>query len=181
MICEGLGALAFQHALRHDWQATLDFRLRIAEAAEGTDNRLIPMINGPGLAEAYLELGQLEQAMEDLEPALQMARESDSPIPEARALRVRARIHAAQGEWDPAVADFSRAAELCEQWKSRLLLAQVLLDWGLLQADHEGQEPARATLQRALEIFAECGAEYWVGRAQTALQQLAAEGQGAES
>jgi tetratricopeptide (TPR) repeat protein len=181
MICEGLGALAYQHARRHEWQAALECRRRIAEAAEGTDNRLIPMINGPGLAEAHLELGQLEQASESLATALQTARESGSPIPEAQALRVRARIHAARGEWDQALADFSRAIELCEQWNGRLLLAQILLNWGQLQAEHEGPQPARKSLERALEIFTECGAGYWVGRAQTALQQLAAEGQGAES
>jgi len=172
MISEGLGALAYQHALRHEWQAALECRRRIAEAAEGTDNRIIPMFNGPGLAEAQLEIGQLEQASESLSPALQTARESGSPIPEARVLRVRARIHAAQGDWTQAVADFGHAAELCERWKSRLLLAQVLLDWGQLQAEHEGPQPARKSLERALEIFGECGAEFWVQRTRAALAEI---------
>jgi tetratricopeptide (TPR) repeat protein len=176
MICEGLGALAYQHAQRREWKATLECRRRIAEAAEGTDNRLIPMLNGPGLAEAHLELGQLEQASKSLATALQTARESGSPIPEARALRVRARIQAAQGDWAQAVADFGRAAELCQQWQSRLLLAQVLLDWGQLQAGHEGPQPARKSLERALEIFAECGAHFWVGRTRDAIRQLAVQG-----
>jgi tetratricopeptide (TPR) repeat protein len=117
-------------------------------------------------------LGQLERASESLETALQIARESDSPIPEARSLRVRARIHAAQGESDQAVVDFSRAVELCEQWKSRLLLAQVLLDWGRLQADHDGLELARATLHRALDIFTDCSAEFWVQRTRVALAEI---------
>ncbi|HEX9675823.1 MAG TPA: protein kinase [Anaerolineales bacterium] len=172
MTCEALDAQASLRELNADWQGALELRLRTVEAAADTDNRLIPMINGPGLAEAYLELGQLEQALEALGPALQIARESDSPIPEARSLRVRGRINAAQGDWDQAVADFSRAVELCEQWKGRLLLAQVLLDWGRLQADHEGQEPARATLERALELFTECGAEFWVQRTRAALADL---------
>ena len=176
IICEGLGALAYQHALHHEWQATLECRLRIVEAAAGTDNRLIPMINGPGLAEAYLELGQLAQASESVTPALQIAKESGSPIPEARALQVRARIHAARGNWEQAVADSRQAAGLCEQWKSRLLLAQVLLDWGQLQAVHEGEEPARTTLERALATFAECGAEFWVQQTRAALDELEQDG-----
>jgi len=172
MTCEALDAQANLCELGEDWQAALDVRMRTVQAAAGTDNRLIPMINGPGLAEAYLELGQLERASESLQIALQIALESDSPIPEARALRVRGRIRAAQGNWDQAVADFSRAVELCERWKSRLLLAQVLLDWGRLQADHEGQELARTTLHRALDIFTDCGAEFWVQRIRAALAEL---------
>jgi tetratricopeptide (TPR) repeat protein len=172
MTCEALDARANLRELEGDWRGALESRASTVEAAADSDNRLIPMINGPGLAEAYLESGQLERALEELEPALQIARESDSPIPEARALRVRARIHAGQGEWDQAVADFSRAVELCEQWKSRLLLAQVLLDWGLLQADHEGQELARTTLRRALDVFTDCGAEFWVQRTRAALAEI---------
>jgi len=172
MICEAQDALANIHALGSDWPAALECRLRTVDAGADTDNRLMPMINGPGLAEAYLELGQLEQASESLEPALRIARESGSPIPEAQALQVRARIHASQGDWEQAVADFRQAAGLCEQWKSRLLLAQVLLDWGQLQAVHEGEEPARATLERALATFAECGAEFWVRRTRAASDKI---------
>jgi tetratricopeptide (TPR) repeat protein len=172
MTCEAFDAQANLREVEGNWQGALESRIRTVEAAADTDNRLIPMINGPGLAEAHLELGQVEQALEALEPALQIARESNSPIPEARALRVRGRIHAAQGDWDQAVADFSRAIELCEQWNGRLLLAQVFLDWGLLQADHEVREPARKSLERALEIFSECGAEFWVQRTRAALAEI---------
>jgi tetratricopeptide (TPR) repeat protein len=176
MICVAQEALANLHGLRGDWSAALECLLRTVASATETDNRLIPMINGPGLAEARLELGQLEQASESVAPALQIARDSNSPIPEARALRVRARIHAAQGGWEQAAVDFRRAAELCEQWKSRLLLAQVLLDWGRLQAEHEGQVPARATLDRALGLFAESGAEFWVERTRAALDEIEQDG-----
>jgi tetratricopeptide (TPR) repeat protein len=176
MTCEALDAQANLREMEGDWHGALEARMRTVEAASDSDNCLIPMINGPGLAEAYLELGQLEQALESLEPALQIARESNSPIPEARALRVRGRIRAAQGDWDQAEADFGRAVELCEQWKGRLLLAQILLDWGQLQAEHEGPQPARKSLERALEIFSECGAQFWVGRTRDAIRQLAAEG-----
>jgi tetratricopeptide (TPR) repeat protein len=176
MICVAQEALANLHGLRGDWSAALECLLRTVASATETDNRLIPMINGPGLAEARLELGQLEQASESVAPALQIARDSNSPIPGARALRVRARIHAAQGGWEQAAVDFRRAAELCEQWKSRLLLAQVLLDWGRLQAEHEGQVPARATLDRALGLFAESGAEFWVERTRAALDEIEQDG-----
>jgi tetratricopeptide (TPR) repeat protein len=172
MTCEALDAGANLREIEGDWQGALESRMLTVQAAADSDNRLIPMINGPGLAEAYLELGQLERASESLEIALQIARESDSPIPEARSLRVRARIHAAQGEWDQALADFGRAVELCERWKGRLLLAQVLLDWGRLQADHEGQEPAGTTLHRALDIFTDCGAEFWIQRTRAALAEI---------
>jgi tetratricopeptide (TPR) repeat protein len=181
MICEAQDALANIHALGGDWQAALECRLRTVETGADTDNRLIPMINGPGMAEAYLELGQLEQATESVTPALQIARESGSPIPEARALQVRARIHAARGDWEQAAADFRQAAGLCEEWKSRLLLAQVLLDWARLQADHEGREQARATLDRALGLFTESGAEFWVLRTRAALDEIEPHGMSSHS
>jgi tetratricopeptide (TPR) repeat protein len=175
MTCQALDAQAYLCGLRGDWAAALQARQRVVEAAADTDNRLIPMANGPELAEAYFELGQPDHAGQPLESALRIARESDSAIPEARALRVRGRIRAAQGDWGGAQADFGRGVELCEQWKDRLLLARTLLDWGQLQAQRESGEAARKTLARALGIFSECGAQPWVKRTKRALQGLAAE------
>jgi tetratricopeptide (TPR) repeat protein len=176
--CMAFDAQAYLCWLRGDWAAALEARQRIATAAADTDNRLIPMVNDPALAEVYLELGQPERALETLRLALQIAGESDSPIPQARALHARARIRFALGEADRGTADFRRAVEICERWKSRLLQAQVLLNWGRLQIEGEPPPAGRRTLQGALDLFAQCGAQHWVGQTRAALQEEAQRGQG---
>ena len=70
MICVAQDALAYLHGLNGEWQQALESRQVTVEAARGSDNRLIPMINNPGLAEALLETGRADEAARHLEEGL---------------------------------------------------------------------------------------------------------------
>ena len=137
------------------------------------DNHLIPMVIGPGHAEALLEIGELEKAAQVASESLAVARESGSPIPGAEALRVIGRVETATSDFERAQKTFSGAANICEEWKSRILLGQILLDWGRLLAMRGDADPARTTLERALETFQAYGALLWVDRTRVLLEETA--------
>jgi tetratricopeptide (TPR) repeat protein len=137
------------------------------------DNRLIPMVNGPGHAEALLEIGELEKAAQVASESLAIARESGSPIPEAQALRVIGRVETAKSDFESSQKTFGGTAKICEEWKSRILLGQILVDWGRLLAMRGDADPARTTLERALETFQAYGAVFWVDRTRVLLEETA--------
>ncbi len=181
MICTAQDALAYLQGLQGEWQQALASREVTVKAFEGSDNRLIPMVNGPGLAEALLETGQDEEADKIAQDVLGIARESKSPVPEARALRALGRVHAHRDESDAAAQAYADAVKLCEEWGSQLLAGRILIDWASLQAAHESKRMAASTLKRTLEIFDAAGAKYWVDRARAALDGLALEGASQDS
>jgi len=175
MIATAQDALAYLHELGGEWQQALTIRGVTVEAALGSDNRLIPMINGPGLAEAFLETEQLDKAEELIQEVLQITGRDRYPAPAARALRVLGRIRARRGEAELASKSFAEALSLCEEWDSQLIMGRILLDSASLQAAGESKQAA-ATLQRSLEIFEAAGAKFWVDRAHAALDQLTLQG-----
>jgi tetratricopeptide (TPR) repeat protein len=142
MIATAQDTLAYLHELRGEWQEAIAVRGVTIEAALGTDNRLIPMINDPGLAEGLLETEQIDRAEEIIQDVLQISGRDRYPIPAARALRVFGRIHAHREEFEPAAETYAEALRICEEWKSRLLAGRVLLDWAALEAAQGSGEAA---------------------------------------
>lgn len=175
MIATAQDALAYLHELRDEWQQAHAVRGVTNEAALGTDNRLIPMLNGPGLAEALLEAKQVDEADELVQEVLQISERTRYPVVAARALRVLGRIHAHREEFEQAAETFAEALRICEEWKSRLLAGRILLDWASLDVSQGSKEEATSKLERAMEIFETAKAEYWVKRTREALSELASE------
>ena len=181
MIATAQDALAYVHELRGEWQDAQAVREVTIEAAVGTDNRLIPMVNGPGLAEALLEAKQVDDADELVQEVLQISERARYPVVAARAIRVMARIHAHRDETEKAAEAFAEALRLCEEWNSQMLAGRILLDWAALESAQGSTDPAASKLERALEIFESTGAKYWLDRTQAALDELAQEGASQES
>jgi serine/threonine protein kinase/tetratricopeptide (TPR) repeat protein len=175
MIATAQDALAYLPELQGDWQKARAIRGVTVEAALGTDNRLIPMVNGPGLAEALLEAKQVDEADELVQGVLQISERNRYPVVAARALRVLGRIHAHREEFEQAAETFAEALMICEKWNSRLLAGRILLDWAALEAAQGSTEAAEGKLERALEIFESSGAKFWVERTRAALDELALE------
>jgi tetratricopeptide (TPR) repeat protein len=176
MIATAQDALAYLPELRGDWQEAQAVREVAVKAALGTDNRLIPMVNDPGLAEALLEAGDAVKSEELIEAVLQISGRDRYPVVAARALRVFGRIQAHREEFEPAAETFAEALRIWEEWKSRLLEGRVLLDWAALEAAHGQGDAASDKLERALEIFESSDANFWVDRTRAALDELASEG-----
>ena len=175
MIATAQDALAYLHELSDEWQEALDVRGVAVEAARGSDNQLVPMITGPGLAEAFLEAGQDDKAEELVQEALQITKRARYPIPAARALRVLGRIHAHRNETEQAAEAFAEALKLCEEWNTHLIAGRILLDWASLEDSRGAQDSAASKLARAMEIFETALAEHWVKRTREALSELAPE------
>jgi tetratricopeptide (TPR) repeat protein/predicted Ser/Thr protein kinase len=175
MISEAQGAAVYLQGLRGEWLPALENCKVTIEASEGTDNRLIPMINGPGLAEALLEAGQVEKAEEVLLEVLQIARESNSPIPQALLLRIQGRLFLNKVDEKSATEVFAEALRLCEESGGQLLSGRILLDWASLEAIHGSKEAAASKLEQAMEIFEAAEAKYWIRRTRMALDELASE------
>jgi tetratricopeptide (TPR) repeat protein len=176
MIAVAQDALAYLHELRGEWQQAHAVRDVTVEAARGLDNRLVPMINDPGLAEALLAAGQDEKAEDLVREVLQITERAKYPIPAARGLRVLGRIYAFREELESASEVFAEALKLCEEWNSHLIAGRILLDWAGLEVAQGSREAAAGKLERSLDIFNAAGATYWVDRARMALDELAVEG-----
>jgi tetratricopeptide (TPR) repeat protein len=176
MIATAQDALAYLHELRGEWQQAHDVRGVTVEAAQESDNRLIPMINDPGLAEALLETEQFDEAEELVQEVLQTTGRDRYPVQAARALRVLGRIHANRSKAEAAAEAFAEALRLCDEWNSQLLAGRILLDWASLEAVHGSKEEATSKLERSLEIFESAGAKYWIDRAKAALAEQSADG-----
>ncbi len=71
-----------------------------------------------------------------------------------------------------AEAHFGRCITLAEQIGARGLAAQALYQFALLDRDRGGREEARRRLARAVEIFADCGAEVHLAQARDTLAAL---------
>ena len=176
MIATAQDALAYLHELNGEWQQALAVRNVAVDAARGSDNRLVPMITGPGLAEALLEAEQDANKAEELvQEALQITERTRYPIPAARALRVLGRIHAHRDETEQAAEAFAEALKLSEEWNTHLIAGRILLDWASLENSRGAQDSVASKLERAAEIFETAQAEYWVGRTREALSELATE------
>ena len=109
-LAEGSGDL---QALR--WAATTMAELDILEGRpEAARARLVPLLDRPGLEEcdvttllpvlawAQLELGQVDEAAENVEQALRRARPEEMRLVLVEALRVRALIALRRERWDEA-------------------------------------------------------------------------------
>lgn len=110
------------------------------------------------VASLYSQLGAPREALLLVEEALSHLSEEQAPQRLAVALRLRARLHAAQGEIDAARADIARAGELFERLHMPLAVAETVLDeqeWGI-GAAHAAIEtlPAATTLPPRLAFRA---------------------------
>jgi tetratricopeptide (TPR) repeat protein len=172
MICRGQDALAHWYIQQGDWENAFEQLDQSARIVAKTDNRMIPLLDGPRFALACLRTGRLEQAAETVEETLALAEEAPSPQITAETLRVQAQIHAAQGSWEEAESRFGEAITLLEQLGSRLELGRALYHWGEMRANRRQVEGGRATLTKAHEIFQDCGAKIDADRVRAALDSL---------
>jgi tetratricopeptide (TPR) repeat protein len=127
---------------------------------------------GPRLAQAALLAGQPGFATEVISKIQVLAREATSSYLGAKLQYLRAEALTQQSVWAQAQQDYAQAIRQLEAQDSRLELGHALLSLGRAQADHGDQARARVSLQRAQQIFEECGAVRWKDRAGQAISAL---------
>jgi DNA-binding CsgD family transcriptional regulator len=136
-------------------------------------------VREPGLArfvpdaiEARIRLGQLEGAAELLTTHEERARRLDRPSALAAAVRCRGLLLAARTDLGGARAALDAA--FAEHARVRLPFerGRTLLALGAVQRRTRQRRLARETLNQALAIFEELGAELWAGQAHAELTRI---------
>lgn len=174
MIAEAHAARSYLEGLQGQWQSALGSAEVGMKRSENSDNRLIPMVVGPHLAEALIEAGRLAEVEDLLARVLTIARESNSVIVEAEALRVQGRLSARRGQVDRAKEHYTLALEACEQSHSMITAARILIDRAELHRLQGEREESRTSAQRALKMLDGSGAGFWIERAERALAEITA-------
>jgi DNA-binding CsgD family transcriptional regulator len=122
---------------------------------------------------ALVALGDLDNAARHVQEMEELAGAFDPPY---RALAARARgvVAAARGELTPALRSLERSRHLLEtgKWPWPFELGKTMVALGASQRRARQKAQARATLERAREIFEQLGAALWAERARSELAQL---------
>jgi class 3 adenylate cyclase/tetratricopeptide (TPR) repeat protein len=126
------------------------------------------------VSEAYLLAGRMQEAVQLAGRALGLARAHKERGHEAWALRLLGEIaaHQAPLEIEPAEAHYQQALALAGELGMRPLVAHCHLGLGTLYAKTGQQEPARAELSTAIEMYRAMALTFWLPQAEVALAHV---------
>ncbi len=120
------------------------------------------------LAQLHLAVGDISQALNAANMALEFAEQYRLGLEQGATRRVLGQVHEAIGNRAEANAAFCRSIEVLEEIQSPPELAQTLLAYGRFRRGDNAQED-RAMIERALALFEEMGASGWIAEARAAL------------
>jgi tetratricopeptide (TPR) repeat protein len=127
--------------------------------------------NLPVLAWAYLEMGEVERAVETAAAAVSRAREQEVNLHLAEALLSQGRVLHRQGKLDEARTALAEALELARAMPYPHLEARSLVASAELERSHGDGAATDRQLAEALAIFQRIGARRDVERAEVAATQ----------
>ncbi len=156
--CWGRHGLAYYHVQRGEWAQAAALYDQCAALYGPTDNRVAPLTLGPHPALARLGLDRVDEAAQLIADYLALAREAEAPHGVGCALRVQGQAFAAQGLIAEAAAAFDESVATLDRLGSRLELGRALYHRGILRHAVGQADSARADMQRARELFEQCGA-----------------------
>jgi DNA-binding CsgD family transcriptional regulator len=156
----GNAALALEH-LRRSYEVRETFVSEPAMRLELADT-----------LEALITVGELDEAEQILLPWEERARALDRAWALALCARCRALLLAARGDVVGALDQFDRALVEHARSVDPFHHARTLLAFGMTQRRAKRRAAARATLERALEIFERLGAPLWSERAEGELARI---------
>jgi tetratricopeptide (TPR) repeat protein len=157
---------------QENWRQAADEFILARELMEHTEARDIDLFSLAHLANALLELGDIEQAVAILEESLVLTQEVGAPYYEAITLRVQGRLLTKQGNFEAAATAFQQAHKLAEETGSRLELGRILYQRALMFQKRGEVERARQEAQQAWSIFEECQAARDLEKAAVLLKEL---------
>jgi tetratricopeptide (TPR) repeat protein len=162
-------SVAHWHSMQGDWEAALAVSRPVVEAGRNSENKVAYWLLGPMFSEACAESGRPDEGLTVIEVAIELARASGSEHWLGMSRRVRAQLLAAKGDRSAAATEFDGAVATLEPIGSRLELARALDRRGRLHRSAGDRARGRADLERARDLFAECGAVPERDRAAAAL------------
>jgi DNA-binding CsgD family transcriptional regulator len=126
----------------------------------------------PDYVEALIGLGELDPATEVLNWYADNAQDLGRPSPLASAARCRGLIHAERGDLETALAELERAVELSGEVPNPLEYGRALLARGAVHRRSRHKRAARESLEPALAVFEQMGAEIWAERARAEIGRV---------
>ncbi len=123
-------------------------------------------------AEALLELGRVDDAVELLDAWEPNARRLGRDRILAQVTRCRGLVAAARGDVDLALATLEQAVDEADAIADRLAHARALLALGVVRRRARQKRAARGAITEAVAIFDECGAEGWAEKARAELGRI---------
>ena len=126
------------------------------------------------LSEAYLCAGRLDEAYAQAQRALEFSQAHQERGHTAYALRLLGEV-AARREFPQtaqAEAHYQQALALAEELDMRPLAAHCHLGLGILYAQIDQREPARAELSTAVALYRSMDMTFWLPQAEAALAQV---------
>lgn len=118
----------------------------------------------PGLAEAYLEMGDIAGAEQIASRAVQQARAADVQTTLVEALRVCGRVRSAQEHWEEAEQRFREALDLAGRMPCPYAAGRTLFDYGTMLIRQGRWEAGKLRLEEARRIFQALGARPFIER-----------------
>jgi DNA-binding CsgD family transcriptional regulator len=126
----------------------------------------------PDLVEALVIAGDLEGARAVHGELARFGRDRQRPWTIATALRCGGLIAGAEGHHEAALADLRAAVNLMDRVGRPMETARTLLALGAAQRRAKQRADTRSSLQMALALFDELGAQLWVARTQAEIERL---------
>jgi DNA-binding CsgD family transcriptional regulator len=122
--------------------------------------------------EALVGIGECERARSYLEQYEQRAQRSASPWALATAARCRGLLVAAEGDLEAGLAALERGLVEHDRMRCPFERGRTLLALGSVQRRSRRKRDARDTLDQALGIFDELGADLWARQARAELERI---------
>lgn len=161
MRCLVYGGLAWHHLLTGEYAASERYTrlaVELVDRREAYPIYLLHRTGLPSLAEAQLELGDLDAAGASLDRLLGLAEEFSHRPAQAGARRIRGRLLLQRGQAAEGLADLSTAVGCWRELAQPYELGRALRDRGQARLD-QGDRSGGQDLQEAREIYEQLGAE----------------------
>jgi len=124
------------------------------------------------LAQAYLDLGQIDKAEESIQKALLVATARQHRLFLGQALRVQAMVMTRRCRWNEARPVFQSAVSMARDMPYPYAEGRALYEYAMMLMHAGERREARARLVEALAVFAGLGAKTEVERTEAALAAL---------
>ncbi|MEW5718079.1 MAG: tetratricopeptide repeat protein, partial [Chloroflexota bacterium] len=172
IVCLALANLAHVRILQNEPTTAVSLLTRCLDLATETGSKERIAEAQWLLGEAYLGLAELDAAQTAAEQALAIATEMGRRLYEGNALRTLGKIAHRRAERAMAENYLQRSIAVLGASKNRFELAKSQYQLALIQRDAGKPDEARATLEQALSVFTQLGAEFERVRTRAELDRL---------
>ncbi|MBI5000576.1 MAG: tetratricopeptide repeat protein [Euryarchaeota archaeon] len=124
------------------------------------------------LADTYIDLGRLDEAEGMCREGEILAKEAGMKAEQINVVSIRARAHAARGDYDQAEVGFGEAERLFGEMQLDLDAAQNHYEWAVMLARKGERERARGMLQKVLEMSEKNGWKFYADKSRKALMEI---------